>query len=108
MPGLLPVPPISMLCDQSSSASSIFRLFGQSTAVLSLKLTIGRLMAARHTSVWARLLVPEAALRCIDEATQVRPRFARIHSFLDARTPPAVRNGEATARSSALARAEEA
>src|SRR5262245_24066397 len=72
----------------------------------SLKLTIGWLMAARHTSVWARPLVLRVALCCIDEATQVRPRFGRIHNFLDARTPPAVRNGEVTARSSALVRTE--
>jgi len=42
----------------------------------------------------------------MDEATQVRPRFAGIHNFLGARAPLAGRNGEATARSSALVRTQ--
>src|SRR5262245_47691876 len=106
MPGLLPVLPISMLCDQSSSASSIF---GFVWPVDSCPIIEAHDRAAHGRTPYFGLgptLGSEAALRRIDEATQVRPRFARIHSFLDAGTPPEVHNGEATARISALARTE--
>src|SRR5262245_59171245 len=49
-------------------------LFGQSTAVLSLKRTIGPLLAARHTSVWARLLV----LRLLCAESMKRHRYGHV------------------------------